>query len=87
MEIPFLACSTILSLDNKVSSKIVNVSTSSKSGDNMEVHVDNKTIFSIPLSLGWFTLPVFGIDEIPLLLLTTLEFPHVDISVLSINTT
>jgi len=52
----------------------------------MEVFVDNEAPISIPLTGGWFTLPVFDIDEIPLLLLSSLEFPHVDISVFGINT-
>jgi hypothetical protein len=37
------------------------------------------------LSGGWFTLPVLGIDKIPLLVLTACEFVHNDISVFSIN--
>jgi hypothetical protein len=51
----------------------------------MEVFVDDETVVSVPLSGGWFTLPVLGVDKIPLLVLSTMEFPHVDISVFSIN--
>jgi hypothetical protein len=87
MEVPSLACSTILSLNDKVSAKIVNVSTSSKSGNNMEVHVNNESIVSVPLSLSWFSLPVFGVDELPLLVSLSIELVHEDVSVFGINCT
>jgi hypothetical protein len=41
----------------------------------------------IPFTLGWFTLPVLGIDEIPLLVSLAVEFAHIDISIFSINCT
>jgi len=85
MEVPFLACSTILNLNHKVSTKIINVSTSSKGGNDIEIFVDNEAIFSIPFTSGWFSLPVLGVDEIPLLVFLSIEFVHVDISVFSIN--
>jgi hypothetical protein len=50
----------------------------------MEVFVNNKTIISIPLSGGWFTLPVLDIDKIPLLMNFAIEFVHEDISVFSV---
>jgi hypothetical protein len=87
MEVPFLACSTILSLDHEVSTKIVDVSVFSEVRDDIEVLVDNEAPFSIPLTGGWFTLPVLGVDKIPLLLNSSVEVGHVDISVFSINTT
>jgi len=51
----------------------------------MEIFVDNEAPISIPLTSGWFTLPVLDIDEIPLLVFLSIEFVHVDVSVLSIN--
>jgi hypothetical protein len=87
MEVPFLACSSILSLDDKISSKIVNVSTSSESRDDIEVFVDNQTIFSVPFTSSWFSLPVLSVDEVPLLVSLTMEFGHVDISIFGISTT
>jgi hypothetical protein len=68
MEVPFLACSTILSLDDKISTKIVDIFTETLSGNDMEVSVNLEAPISIPLTLGWFSLPVFGIDEVPLLM-------------------
>jgi hypothetical protein len=66
MEIPFLSWSSILGLDDEISSsEVVNVSALSKSGNNMEIGIDFEAPISIPLSLGWFTLPVFSVDEIP----------------------
>jgi hypothetical protein len=86
MEVPFLAVSTVLSLNDEVSiGCVVNIPTLTQSGDDMEVFVDNETVVSIPFTSGWFSLPVLGVDEIPLLVFFTIEFVHVDISVFSIN--
>ena len=82
MEVPFLACSSILSLDNKISSKIVNVSSSSESRDDIEVFVDNHTIVSVPFTGLWFTLPVLSIDEIELLVNLSMLLVHKKLSVL-----
>jgi hypothetical protein len=87
MEVPFLACSSILSLEHKISSDIINVSTSSESRDHMEVNIDLKSVVFVPFTGSWFTLPVLDIDKIPLLALSAMEGSHVDISVFSINTT
>jgi hypothetical protein len=54
----------------------------------VEVSIDLEAPISIPLSLGWFTLPVFGIDEVPSLIVLSgswLLISKVDISILSIN--
>jgi hypothetical protein len=72
MEVPFLALSTILSLNDEVSTRdVVYVSTLSKSGNNVEINVYLKTVFSVPFTGSWFTLPVFDIDEIELLVFTS----------------
>jgi hypothetical protein len=86
MEVPFLACSTILELDQEISTNVINISSSSQKRNDMEVFVDNEAPLSIPLTGGWFTLPVLGVDKIPLLFNSSVEFRHVDISVFSINT-
>jgi len=86
MEVPFLAVSTILSLDQEVSWEIVNISSCSQKRNDMEISIDNETVFSIPLTLGWFTLPVLGVDKIPLLACSSMESTHVDISVFGIDT-
>jgi hypothetical protein len=75
-----------LSLDHEVSTKIIDVSVFSKIRDDIEVLVDNEAPFSVPLTSGWFTLPVLGVDKIPLLFNSSVEVSHVDISVFSINT-
>jgi hypothetical protein len=87
MEIPFLAWSTILSLNHEVSCNIVNVSSFSKSGNDVEIGIDLEAPISIPLSLGWFTLPVFDVDHIPTLMsfLTVSLILHFNLSVFSIN--
>jgi hypothetical protein len=91
MEVPSLTWSTILFLNNKVSTReVVNVSTLSKSGNDIEVSINDEAPFSIPLSLGWFTLPVFDIDEIPLLVgseASIVLFVHVDVSIFGISLT
>jgi hypothetical protein len=86
MEIPFLACSTILSLDHEVSTKIIDVSMFSEVRDDIEVLVDNEAPISVPLTGGWFTLPVLGIDKVPLLFRSSVEDGHVNISIFSVNT-
>jgi hypothetical protein len=53
----------------------------------MEVDVDLEAVVSVPFSSAWFSLPVLHVDEIPLLVGSTVLFPHVDISVLSVNCT
>jgi hypothetical protein len=50
----------------------------------MEVLVDNEAPISVPLTGGWFTLPVLGVDKIPLLMNFAIEFVHEDISVFSV---
>jgi hypothetical protein len=74
MEVPFLGWSTILGLDDEVSSgEVVDVSSLSKLGNDVEVSIDLEAPISIPLSLSWFTLPVLGVDEIPLLFNSSME--------------
>jgi hypothetical protein len=86
MEVPFLTISTVLSLNDKVSIiDVINISSLSQSRNNMEIFVYNESVVSVPLTGGWFTLPVLGVDEIPLLISFSVEVNHVDISVFSIN--
>jgi hypothetical protein len=88
MEIPFLGWSTILGLDDEVSSgEIVDVSSLSKSGNDVEVSIDLEAPVSIPFTLLWFTLPVFNVDHIPTLMffLTVSSILHFNLSVFSIN--
>jgi hypothetical protein len=91
MEIPFLGWSTILSLDHEVSTReVIDISTLSKSGNDVEVGIDLEAPISVPFTLSWFTLPVFDIDEIPLLMVligTRKLFVHLDLSVFSISCT
>jgi hypothetical protein len=89
MEIPFLAWSTILSLNHEVSTReVVNISTFSKSRNDIEISIDLEAPISVPFSLGWLTLPVFDVDEIPSLMViigSRLHFVHLDLSVFSIS--
>jgi hypothetical protein len=86
MEVPFLACSTVLSLDDQISiGCVVDVSTLTQSGNDMEVFVNNHSIVSIPFSGSWLSLPVLDIDEIPLLVSLSVVRVHVDVSVFSVN--
>jgi hypothetical protein len=74
-----------LGLDHNVSSvKEVHISSSSKSGNNMHVFVDNISKVSVPFTGFWFTLPVLNINEIPLLVNLAVLFDHKDLSVLAI---
>jgi hypothetical protein len=88
MEIPFLGWSTILGLNDEVSSgEVVDVSSLSKLGNDVEVSIDLEAPISIPFTLLWFTLPVFDIDHIPsLMYLDRVSLIlHFNLSVFSIN--
>ena len=87
MEVPFLACSSVLSLNEKISTDVINVSSFSHHGNNMEVFFNIESELSVVVTLGWVFLPVFLVDKIPLLVYLTIVFPHVDVSVFGINTT
>jgi hypothetical protein len=48
----------------------------------MEVNVDLKTVVLIPFTGSWFTLPVFLVDKIELLVLLAVLLVHKKLSVL-----
>jgi hypothetical protein len=52
----------------------------------MEVFLNVESELTVVVTLSWVFLPVLDINEIPLLMFSRLQFPHVDISVFSINT-
>jgi hypothetical protein len=82
MEIPQLTSSTILFLNDKVSIvDVVNVSSFTKSRHDMEISINFETELFIHLSLSWFSLPVFDIDEIPLLMFLSILLVHEDVPV------
>jgi hypothetical protein len=85
MEVPYLTLSTVLGLDYEFASDVVNISSSSKSGNNMEIGVDSHTELIVHLSFTWFFNPVFLVDKIPLLVVLSFSLSHVDVFVLSIN--
>jgi hypothetical protein len=56
----------------------------------VEVSIDLEAPISVPLTLSWFTLPVFDIDEIPFLMVligSRKLLVHLDLSVFSISST
>jgi len=56
--------------------------------NNMEWSFDIKSIFFIELTLGWFSLPLVNIDDVPLLMdLTVLGFIALDVSSFRISST
>jgi hypothetical protein len=52
----------------------------------MEISFNIETEVFAVLSLTWFTLPSVSIDEIELLVLSSMSLPGVKVSVFSVNT-
>ena len=50
----------------------------------MEMSVNLHAEVSVPFSIFWFTLPVFGINEIPLLVDLAVSVSHKDLSILGV---
>jgi hypothetical protein len=68
MEIPYLSSSTVWCFDDHVSVvDKVEVSVVWESRDNVEVSLNVKTESFIELTLSWFSLPLIGVDDVPLL--------------------
>jgi len=88
MEVPDLGSSSIWNLDDHIS--IVNqveVSVIWELGDNVEISLNIETESLIELTLSWFSLPFINIDDVPLLVDSSVLVIDHDVSVLSINCT
>jgi hypothetical protein len=82
MEVELLGFSSVLGLDYQVSSEEVKVSSIWQSRYNIECSVNIKTEVSVELILAWFFLPITSIDKLPLLVDSSMQVPHENISVL-----
>ena len=88
MEVPFLRFSSVSNLDDHVSIiDQIKVPLVWKRGDDIEISFNVEAKSFVHLSLGWFTFPLIGIDEIPLLIDLILLSVHTNVSVLLINST
>jgi len=86
VEPPFLSVSAILGLDDHVSVvDKIKISTVWKLRDDEEWSFDIETEFFIQFSLSWLTFPFVNVDNVPLLMdSSVLEVDH-DVSAFSIN--
>jgi hypothetical protein len=73
MEVPFLACFTVLSLQEKISREVINVFAFTESRNDVEISINFETELFIHLSLSWFSCPVLQVDEIELLFNLSIE--------------
>jgi hypothetical protein len=86
MEVPDLSSSLVGCLDHKVSiADQVKISSWGQGWDNVEVFINDKTEVFVHLSLGWLSLPFINIDDIPLLVDSSMLWMSNDISVLRVN--
>jgi len=87
MEVPDLSLSTIWCLDHHVSVvDQVKVSTIWKLGDNVEVSLNIESESIVELSLGWLSLPLINVDNVPLLVDLSVFWMNNDVSVFRVNT-
>jgi hypothetical protein len=86
VEPPGLGVSSISSLDDHVSVvDKIKVSSWWQLGDDVEWSFDIEAEFFIEFSFSWFSLPFIGIDDIPLLVDSTMLVSCFNISIFSIN--
>jgi hypothetical protein len=86
MEIPNLGPSTIWSLDNHVSVvDEIEISVRFHFRHNEEISFDVKSEIFIEFSLLWFTLPFISVNNIPLLVDSTVLVMNLNVSVLLVN--
>jgi hypothetical protein len=79
MEVPRLGISSIWCLDNKVSSEDIEVSSGFHVGNNVEWSLNIESVLFVEFTLLWFSLPLVSIDNIPLLVESTVFLPHVNV--------
>jgi hypothetical protein len=83
MEVPHLGVSTIRSLDDHVSViDEIKVSVLFHLRDNVEVFLDNKSVFFVHFTFDWITLPFINVDNVPLLMKSVVSAIDTNISIL-----
>ena len=88
MEIPYLSISSIGCLQDHVSVvDEIKVSAIWEFGDDVEVSFDIKSESFIEFSFSWFTLPFIDVDNVPLLVDSSMLWMDDDVSVFLVNTT
>jgi hypothetical protein len=75
MEVPFLGLSSISSLDYEISSNNIEESAFTHLRNNVEVSFNSHTEVFVHLTLSWIFLPVICVDDIPLLVKSSMSLP------------
>jgi hypothetical protein len=88
MEVPDLSLSSILNLNDHVSVvDEIEISIAWQFRHNVEVSFNVKAELFIEFSLDWLTLPFINVDNVPLLVDSSMSWMNNDVLLLSINST
>jgi hypothetical protein len=89
IEIEDLSWLVVSSLDNQVSTvDYLHISSRVQGCDNMEWSLNVESKFFVKFTLGWLSLPLVNVDNVPLLMdLSVLGFIALDVSAFCIGST